>query len=199
MATDGRNERGVRTRRALLDASMAIIAESGVAAATQRSVAVMAATSLASTTYHFGTRSGLLEATLEHAAQVAIIEIEALREDILSGRVDLVDACVAYINRQRMGQSVTAAVVFELALTAARMPALRSANESFVTALRSLFAPFTPSAEGIAVAESFYGVLLLELARGDSGASPELERTIITIFDAYGITEVVNRLRGGNA
>lgn len=192
---DGRNDRGDRTRLALLTASMAIIAERGVAAATQRSVAVVAATSLASTTYHFGTRSGLLEATLEHAAQLAITEIEGLREEILSGRIDLVDACVAYIDRQRTGQSVTAAVVFELALSAARMPSLRAANESFLSALRSLFAPFTPSAEGIAVAESFYGVLLVELSRGDSGPSPELERTITAIFDAYGISEVVTRLR----
>jgi len=199
MAPDGRNERGDRTRRALLEASMAIIAESGAASATQRSVAEMAETSLASTTYHFRTRSGLLEATLEHAAQSAITEIEALREEVLSGRVELVDACVGYIDRQRTGQAVTAAVVFELALTAARMPSLRSANDRFVAALRSLFAPFTPSAEGIAIAESFYGVLLLELSRGDSGPSPELERTITAIFDAYGITEVVGRLRGENA
>jgi DNA-binding transcriptional regulator YbjK len=195
MAPDGRNERGERTRRAMLDASMAIIAESGAAAATQRSVAVMAATSLASTTYHFGTRSGLLEATLEHAAQVAITEIETLREEIVTGRTELVDACLGYITRQRTGQSHTAAVVFELALTAARMPTLRTANESFLSALRSLFAPFTPAGEGIAVAESFYGVLLLELARGESGPSPDLERTITTVFDAYGITAAVERLR----
>ena len=196
---DGRNERGDRTRLALLTASMAIIAERGVAAATQRSVAVVAATSLASTTYHFGTRSGLLEATLEHAAQLAISEIEGLREDILSGRIELVDACVGYIERQRTKQSVTAAVVFELALSAARMPSLRAANEGFLAALRSLFAPLTSSAEGIAVAESFYGVLLVELSRGDSGPSPALVRTITTVFDAYGVTEAVSRLRGETA
>lgn len=196
---DGRNDRGDRTRLALLTASMAIIAERGVAAATQRSVAVVAATSLASTTYHFGTRSGLLEATLEHAAQLAISEIEGLREDILSGRIELVDACVGYIERQRTKQSVTAAVVFELALSAARMPSLRAANEGFLAALRSLFAPLTSSAEGIAVAESFYGVLLVELSRGDSGPSPALVRTITTVFDAYGVTEAVSRLRGETA
>ena len=196
---DGRNERGDRTRLALLTASMAIIAERGVAAATQRSVAVVAETSLASTTYHFGTRSGLLEATLEHAAQLAISEIEGLREDILSGRIELVDACVGYIERQRTKQSVTAAVVFELALSAARMPSLRAANEGFLAALRSLFAPLTSSAEGIAVAESFYGVLLVELSRGDSGPSPALVRTITTVFDAYGVTEAVSRLRGETA
>lgn len=196
---DGRNDRGDRTRLALLTASMAIIAERGVAAATQRSVAVTAATSLASTTYHFGTRSGLLEATLEHAAQLAITEIEGLREDILSGRIELVDACVGYIERQRTKQSVTAAVVFELALSAARMPSLRAANEGFLAALRSLFAPLTSSAEGIAVAESFYGVLLVELSRGDSGPSPALVRTITTVFDAYGVTEAVSRLRGETA
>ncbi len=195
MSTDARKDRGERTRRALLDASMALIAERGSAAATQRSVAVTAAASVASTTYHFGTRTGMLEATLEHAAQLATAEIEALRDDILANRRDLVSACVTYIERQRTGASHTAVVVFELALSAARLPALRAANESFLASLRALFAPFTPSTEGLAVAESFYGVLLVELSRGDTGPSPDLVRTITTVFDAYGVTEAVRRLR----
>lgn len=178
---------------------MQLIAEGGVGAATQRTVATAASASLASTTYHFGTRAGLLEATLERAAQLAIEEIETLRDDILAQRRDLVSACILYIERQRTGQSVTAAVVFELALAAARLPALRSANESFLSAVRALFAPFTPTSEAVGVAESFYGVLLVELARGDSGASPDLHRTIATIFDSYGITETIAQMNGGTA
>ena len=199
MTTDGRSDRGDRTRLALLDASMALIAEGGVAAATQRSVAASAEASLASTTYHFGTRAGLLEATLEHAAQLAIDEIEGLRAEVLSRRIDLVTACIGYIERQRTGQSFTAAVVFELALAAARMPSLRDANEGFLAALRALFAPFTASNDGVAVAESFYGVLLVELSRGDNGPSPDLARTISTIFDSYGITEAIERFESENA
>ena len=195
MTSDGRSDRGDRTRSALLEASMALIAANGAAAATQRSVAQAAGASLASTTYHFGTRAGLLEATLEHAAQLAITEIGALRDEIVGERRDLVAACVGYIERQRRGESSTAAVVFELALASARMPSLRTANESFLASLRALFAPFTPSTEGLAVAESFYGVLLVELSRGDTGPSPDLVRTITTVFDAYGVTEAVRRLR----
>jgi DNA-binding transcriptional regulator YbjK len=194
MTPDGRVTRGDQTRRALLDASMALIAQSGSGAATQRSVATFAGASLASTTYHFGTRAGLLEATLEHAAQLAIDEIEGLRDDILAQRVTLLDACTRYMNRQRDGRSFTAAVVFELALASSRMPSLRGANERFLETLRALFAPFTPTGEGRAVADSFYGLLLVELARGDSGPSPDLERTITAVFDSFGVTATIARL-----
>ena len=185
MATDGRTERGDRTRAALLEASMELIARDGVASATQRSVAAAAGASLASTTYHFGTRAELLVATLEHAAELAVAEIDGLAARVRSKDLDPVDACLGYIARQRSGQSATAIVVFELALAAAREPRLRAANTAFLESLRQLFAPFTP--HGAALAQSFYGLLLLELARG-SEPSPELETTIREIFAAFEVS-----------
>lgn len=174
---------------------MRIIAEEGVAGATQRSVADAAGASLASTTYHFGTRAGLLAATLDHAATTAIAELDALREEIVEGRLSLVDACLHYVGRQRSGESRTAIVTFELALAATRESALRESNDRFVNALRELFKPFTTVAGAdSAIAEAFYGMLLLELARGDT-PSPELEAMISAIFDAFGVTAATQQLR----
>lgn len=174
---------------------MAVIAEQGVAGATQRSVADAAGASLASTTYHFGTRSGLLAATLDHAATTAIAELDGLRDEIIAGQTELVEACLRYVARQRSGQSRTAIVVFELAIAATREPALRESNDRFITALREIFTPFTTAAGAdSAVAEAFYGMLLLELARGDT-PSPGLETTISAIFDAFGVTAAARAMR----
>ena len=185
MAIDGRTTRGDRTRAALLDASMTLIARDGVAAATQRSVATAAGASLASTTYHFGTRAELLVATLEHAASLAVAEIDGLADGIRTGRIEPVDACLGYIARQRSGESATAIVVFELALAAAREPRLRAANSAFLNSLGELFTPFTPHAA--ALAQSFYGLLLLELAHG-ADPSPALESNIREIFSAFEVS-----------
>ena len=194
-SNDGRHQRGDRTRAALLDSCMRIIAAHGVAGATQRSVAEAAGTSLASTTYHFTTRAGLLAATLDHAASIAVTEIDAVRQEILEGRLDPVAACLQYIQRQRSGQSHTAIVVFELAIAAIRETSLRDANRRFIDALRDLFVPFAPApGAAAAIADSFYGVLLLELSRG-GGPPAELERTVRALFDGFGVTEAV-RLAG---
>ena len=173
---------------------MRIIAEQGVAGATQRSVAEAAGSSLASTTYHFTTRAGLLAATLDHAASIAVAEIRALSQEILDGRLDPVAACLQYIQRQRSGESRTAIVVFELAIAAIREPSLRDVNRRFTDALRDLFAPFTTApGAATAIAESFYGVLLLELSRSEGG-SADLEQTIRAIFHGFGVTTPALRL-----
>jgi DNA-binding transcriptional regulator YbjK len=188
MAPDGRTARGERTREALLDASMRVIAEHGVAAATQRTVAASAGASLASTTYHFGTRAELLAATMEHAAAIAVEQIGALAEEILAGRRSLVEACLGYIDEQRSGRSATASVTFELAIAASREPRLRARSHAFVESLSRVFAPFVDAPGGaLAIAQSFYGVLLMELAHGPDERSPELEATVTAVFDAFGV------------
>ncbi len=182
MALDARGE---RTRNAILHAAMTVIAREGVAAATQRAVAIVAGMSLASTTYHFGTRAEMLAATMEYAGALAGEEIAHLSGEIRSGRLEPVQACVDYIGRQRSRESITGVVVFELGVAAARLPRLRPANDRFVRALRDLFAPFTATGSGQGLAEALYGVLLVELAR--DAASPGLTDTITTLFAAYGV------------
>jgi AcrR family transcriptional regulator len=190
MAPDGRLARGERTRTALLESAMRIIADEGVAAATQRSVAAAAGASLASTTYHFGTRDELLAATMRHAAAIAVDDIERLAARILQGRVSLVDACLEYIDAQRSGHSGTGIVIFEVAIAASREERLRVHSLGFVESLRRVFAPFVSIPGGdLAIAQSFYGVLLMELAHGPESRSPDLARTVGAVFDAFGVTE----------
>jgi len=189
MVSDGRLARGERTRTALLDAAMEVIAAEGVAAATQRTVATAAGASLASTTYHFGTRDELLAATMQHAAAIAVAQISRLSDDILEGRVSLVEGCLDYIDRQRSGASGTGIVTFELAIAASRDERLRPHSLGFVESLRTVFAPFVSVAGGdLAIAQSFYGVLLMELAHGPDERSPELANTVGAVFDAFGVT-----------
>lgn len=194
MVSDGRLARGERTRAALLDAAMAVIAAEGVAAASQRTVATAAGASLASTTYHFGTRDELLAATMQHAAAIAVEQITRLSDDILEGRTPLVDACLDYIDLQRSGRSATGIVTFELAIAASRDERLRPHSLGFVESLRRVFAPFVDVGGGdLAIAQSFYGVLLMELAHGSAARSAELERTVTAVFDAFGVTAAAAR------
>jgi AcrR family transcriptional regulator len=53
-------------REAILDATLAILREQGIAKLTSREVAARAGVSDASVYYHFGDRAGLLEAVFEH-------------------------------------------------------------------------------------------------------------------------------------
>jgi DNA-binding transcriptional regulator YbjK len=194
--TDGRHVRGQRTREALLDAAMRVIAEQGVAAATQRTVATAAGASLASTTYHFGTRDELLTATMERAASHTIEQISALKQAVLESRGDLVETCLQYIDDQRAAGSYTSIVTFELTVAASREERLRVRTFALLESLRELFSPFVARPGwDLAIAQSFSGVLLTELARGPGVRTPGLEQTVTAVFDAFGVTEAAESLR----
>lgn len=63
---DGRKARGEASRRAIIEAAIAVIAEQGVAATTLDAVARRAGVSKPLLLFHFGSKDGLLVAVLEH-------------------------------------------------------------------------------------------------------------------------------------
>lgn len=83
--TDGRREAGQRTRRRLLDASRALVAEHGRTGVTLRAITGVAEANVASVSYHFGSTEELLHATIEEAldamAQAQIDDLRVLAED----------------------------------------------------------------------------------------------------------------------
>src|SRR5580698_5096589 len=60
-------------REAILEATLALLREGGVANLTSREVAARAGVSDASVYYHFGDREGLLRATYEHGMKPLIV------------------------------------------------------------------------------------------------------------------------------
>jgi AcrR family transcriptional regulator len=66
---DGRRQAGHRTRRRLIEASRALVAERGRAGVTLRAIADAADANVAAVRYHFGSTDALLHATIEQALE----------------------------------------------------------------------------------------------------------------------------------
>jgi len=73
-----RAESSRRIREAMVDATVRIVAREGVAAVTHRRVAAEAGVALSSTTWHFSTKSEILEAALRWAAHREVEGIAAI-------------------------------------------------------------------------------------------------------------------------
>jgi AcrR family transcriptional regulator len=79
-ATDRRREGGERTRRRLLDAARALLAERGEGAVTLREITEAADANVAAVSYHFGSLGALCRATIEEALATLIDEsVDRLR------------------------------------------------------------------------------------------------------------------------
>ncbi|MEV4421586.1 TetR family transcriptional regulator [Patulibacter sp. NPDC049589] len=118
---DGRAARGAVRRRALIDATLAVLARDGVGGVSHRAVAGHAGVAAASVRYHFGTIDELLvaaitTATEEWAATLAGHEPE-----------DHLKALAAFLADESRHHRERAVAEFELYLLAARRPALRPA------------------------------------------------------------------------
>lgn len=71
-------KRGQKTREALLDAAIRVIAHGGLEAASHRAVAREAAVSPALTTYYFSSKADLIQQAFEHHAAKGLPVIDAL-------------------------------------------------------------------------------------------------------------------------
>ncbi|HEV8648125.1 MAG TPA: TetR family transcriptional regulator [Actinomycetes bacterium] len=149
----GRRERGLRRRRAILEATLGIIGEQGTAAVTHRAVAAAAGVPLAATTYYFASKDDLLDQTLRFAAEE---ELAALERDVLPATdaatfSDAVDRlCAVVWHSYRTRGRVRALALYEIYLEAARRPALRAVAQEWNEACVRLL---VPGLRGLGIAE----------------------------------------------
>jgi DNA-binding transcriptional regulator YbjK len=78
--TGPRAEASRRTREAIVAATVRIVAREGVAAVTHRRVAKEAGVSLSSTTWHYATKTDILQAALSWTARREVERIRAIAE-----------------------------------------------------------------------------------------------------------------------
>ncbi|MFK8850962.1 TetR/AcrR family transcriptional regulator [Streptomyces sp. Ac-502] len=134
-----RNDPDRRTR--ILDATLDVIAEYGVAGTTHRHIAARAGVPLGSVTYHFASLNDLqAQAFARHVEQQATVFEElfkdvATHEHFVDVLVDLVHGGPA---RHR-----SAVLGFELHLAALRDPGLRSLTQTWTEDSRGVLARFT--------------------------------------------------------
>jgi DNA-binding transcriptional regulator YbjK len=121
-------------RDALLDATLRLIAEGGMRAVTHRAVESEAGLPHGSTTYYFKTREQLVDAAVDHLAELDHDHVDAMAHAItmaLAPRSDRLDpdlqtigaALAAWLEQERTLQLAR----FELFLEGARRPGLQQA------------------------------------------------------------------------
>ena len=170
--------RGAARREALLEAALAIVAETGPDAVTHRRVAEAAGLPLASTTYYFASKEHLLTAALELAAARDITRLEAVIADrsAVADPLELITAVLleplAESGPSGRGPLLAA---YALMLEAARRPALREIvarwTEAYVAALATLLQAAgsrQPRADAQLISAACDGLLIDQLASGVS-------------------------------
>jgi len=120
--TDGRRQRGSSTRRALVDAAVDVLTDSGFAGLTLREVASRAGVSPAATTYHFGTVETLVAVVLQELDERATRRLADLTRRARAGELSLLDACTTYLMDLFGPARRTTLVQLEIRLRAARDP-----------------------------------------------------------------------------
>ncbi|MGH3448491.1 MAG: TetR/AcrR family transcriptional regulator [Nocardioidaceae bacterium] len=179
-ATDGRRARGERTRLALLEATLDVVARDGVAGVTHRSVTRQAGVPATSAAYHFPSIDHLLDAALSWADQQnssALASIADSADPVADLARWLVDV-MCHERARCLGE-------YELYLHAAREPAFRPAATRWLEDLHSLVGGLTTSPRAVGIVCAYVDGLLIQAQV--TGATPdpaEVEASIRSVLDA---------------
>lgn len=189
--SDGRVARGRRTRDAIVDATIALVREAGSSAVTHRAVAARAGTSLAATTYHFATLDDLLVTAFEQLTDRAVDEVARLADEVLAGRMRLVDAASTFVAQTEPGQGFVADGMLELAYGAIRDERLRKPTQRLVDHMSGPFADLIGTESARILVRALNGVLLYHRAAGPAVGDAELRADVAALFDQFGLTAAV--------
>lgn len=136
--------RAEETRRNVLDATLRVLARVGPHGVTHRAVAAEAGASVRAATYYFASRDELLQEALAHYTRGAIERFRLIERALESaGSIsvsDAADALAAIVLADVVGDRVGLIAEYELALEAARNPALEQTYRDFQAALEAMLA-----------------------------------------------------------
>jgi DNA-binding transcriptional regulator YbjK len=125
----------------IVEATIGVLAEHGVAGTTSRRIAAAADVPLGSLTYHFtGLEDLLAQAFTRHAERMAA-GYEARFADVASTE-DVIEAVTDLVHADADGDERDWAVAYELFLAALRDPALRTVTEAWMRRSRSVLERF---------------------------------------------------------
>ncbi|MFC7344637.1 TetR/AcrR family transcriptional regulator [Saccharopolyspora griseoalba] len=133
--TDGRRLKGERRRRAILDATLRVIAREGIGAVSHRNVAREAEVPPASIAYYFNGIDDLLVASLLDSCELLLAKLDETRERVRESSQwpRAVAEMIAETVRDHRERTLAE---YELYLLAARRPALRPAARRWLEVLR---------------------------------------------------------------
>jgi DNA-binding transcriptional regulator YbjK len=177
--SDGRRRKGARRRQQLLDATVRVIGRAGLAAVTQRAVAVEAGLPPAAVLYYFSTVDDLLVATLTAVNDRCLAALDTFPDDRAATIAALAELVAAVANQDR--DQVVAE--YELWLLAARRPALRPELDRWTAGLDAVAARVVADPDGRVAFSAAVEGLLLRAATGSprpdvAGTSAVLARLV---------------------
>jgi len=125
----------------IVDATIDVIADHGVAGTTSRRIAAAADVPLGSITYHFDGLDDLLALAFDRHAGRMSPRYEAHFAEV-TDLPGFVDAVTALINGDAAGDASDWVIAYELYLAALRNPALRSVTEAWMRRSRTVLERF---------------------------------------------------------
>jgi TetR/AcrR family transcriptional regulator, regulator of biofilm formation and stress response len=186
--THGRNaERSARAARRydpdrkerLIDTTIEVIAEHGVAGTTHRRVAAAADVPLGSLTYHFAGLNDLLALAFRRHAERMSAVYEAHFDGVRTAE-QFVDAVTDLIHGAAGADARDWAIAYELYLAALREPALRSITESWMRTSRAVLERFVDPLTARGVDALIEGLVMHQTLSTGPKLSRSDIRTIIT-------------------
>jgi DNA-binding transcriptional regulator YbjK len=179
---DGRRAKGERARKALLEATLAIIEREGIAGVTHRKVTQEAGLPATSAAYHFATINDLLEETLLWADQAAADALAACESD-----PDPIEAFTRWFVADFANERARVIAEYELFLYAARHPAMMPTARRWLTDLSDLVDTWTESRRASRTICAYIdGILLQMLVSGEKPNPKQVEETIRGLASTFG-------------
>ncbi|MGI8309004.1 TetR/AcrR family transcriptional regulator [Saccharopolyspora hattusasensis] len=177
--TDGRRAKGERRRRAIIDATLRVVARDGVGAVSHRNIAREAEVPPASIAYYFAGIDDLLVATLLESCETLIVEIDRLRGQVRenSDWPRLIAEALASMVRDQRERTVGE---YELYLLAARRPALRPAARRWIEVAAGFINDGAGGDEPVirALFAAIDGLLMQALIADEPPTADDLEPTL---------------------
>lgn len=181
--TSTRNPEG--RRRALLAATVEVVAEVGVARTTHRAIATRAGVPLGATTYYFPTLTDLITAAMEQAGADWDSELHGWERRLQStmdaagpnqaghqAATELTDLVLRYLTDQPRAR-----LECELYLAAGHTPELRPLAGRWLLGMRDLLTGLSDKQTGYALATLIDGVFLQVAVTGETPPAEQLQVT----------------------
>ena len=166
----------------ILDATIAVIAEHGVAGTTHRLVAAAADVPLGSMTYHFTGLDDLRARAFTRHAERMAASYEAHFAGVRS-RADVVDAVTDLVHGDAGADDGDWAVAYELYLAALRDPALRTVTESWMRRSRSVLERFVDPVTARGVDALIEGLLMHKILSTGPVAREQTREIVARVVD----------------